>query len=275
MLYPFLPAHIKLPPSGRISLSVEGKKLKLETNQTNYLTQLIYWNGYRNFEYTEIFLKLIKQVDSFFDIGANIGYYSLLAARVKPEIKIVAFEPAIGPLHFLQKNVELNQFTNIEIAPVALSDQNGEITFYEVESEKYLYLKYNLAGEGNAGSKTTERNFVKNIVPTTTLDEYLAANKVKNIDLIKIDTEGTEHLILEYSKKVLTEMKPIIICETLFGKIEGELDIIMKSYGYEFYNHVGKGLQKVESIKRKEDNDVLNCFFVHPTKKHLIEPFIV
>ncbi len=56
-----------------------------------------------------------------------------------------------------------------------------------------------------------------------------------------MDTEGTENLILEKSDYVLREMKPIIICETLFNTIESELERIMRSYGYEFYGHIPAG----------------------------------
>lgn len=76
LFYPILPKWIKLPPSGKMSItSSNGKPLKILTNQTNYLTQLVYWNGYESFEYTEIFIKLIKKINTFYDVGANIGYY--------------------------------------------------------------------------------------------------------------------------------------------------------------------------------------------------------
>lgn len=276
-LLPVLPPKIKLPPSGIVKIrNQEGHIMKFKTNQTNYLTKLIFWEGgYERFEYTGIFIKLIKKVGSFYDIGANIGYYSLLAAMENKEIKVVGFEPATGPLFYFRENVRINNYTNIKVESLALSHKEGEIEFYEIRNKKYKYLEHNLAGESNAGSNTTGRNFVVNKVKTSTLDNYVKANQVNTIDLIKMDTEGTENLILEKAGVVLREMKPIIICETLFNTIEPELEIIMKSYGYEFYNHLETGLQKQDSIIRKENNGVSNCFFVHPSKFHLIEEFVV
>lgn len=276
ILSPVLPDGIKLPPSGILKIkNTEGKVLKIRTNQTNYLTKVIFWKGgYLQFEYTGIFIKLIRKVNAFYDIGANIGYYSLLAAMENPAIKVVGFEPAIGPLVYFKENVRINNFKNITVEPIALSHKEGEIEFYEIRNNKYKYLEHNLAGEGNAGSLTSGRNFVLNKVKTSTLDNYVRRNKVKNIELIKMDTEGTENLILEKSEIVLKEMMPIIICETLFNKIEPELERIMTSYGYEFYNHTRDGLQKQKSIIRKEDNGISNCFFVHPDKYHLIEEFV-
>ena len=272
-----IPGKIKIPPSGVLKIrNSDGEVLKIKTNQTNYLTHLIFWEGgYRSFEYTGIFLKLIKKVNTFYDIGANIGYYSLLAAMENKKVKVVGFEPATGPLFYFNENVRINSFRNIVVEPVALSHKDGEIEFYEIKNKKYRYLEYNLGGESNTGSKTTGRNFVLNKVKTTTLDNYVKINSEMQIDLIKMDTEGTENLILEYSHLVLSEMKPVIICETLFNTIEPELEKIMRSYGYGFYNHIPSGLQKVDTIIRTEDAGISNCFFVHPDKYYLIEEFIV
>lgn len=276
-LYPLLPPKVKIPPSGILKIkNSEGNFLKFKTNQTNYLTQLIFWEGgYRRFEYTDIFIRLIKKTDTFYDVGANIGYYSLLATMENKNIKVVGFEPASGPLYYFRENVRINNFTNIKVEPLALSDKVGQIDFYEIENKKYKYLEHNLAGESNTGSKTTGRNYVLNRVESTTLDDYVNLRRESSIDLIKMDTEGTENLILEKSVFVLKEMKPVIICETLFNTIEPELDAIMRSFGYEFFNFKDNGLHKQATIIRTVDNGVGNCFFVHPEKYHLIEEFVV
>lgn len=269
-----LPASLRLPPSGRIKIKINDSSLDIHTNQTSYLTQLVFWNGHENFEYTPIFIDLCHKVDGFWDIGANIGYYSLIAAKVNPNMKIVAFEPAPEPLHYLHMNVQSNSLSTIVIASEALSDKDGPIDFYEIKNKKYSYLKYNLGGEGNEGSKTEGRNFSKTQVLATTANKYYKLFEGR-VDLVKIDTEGTEHLILANADDIIKNDKPIIICETLFDKIERELEEIMLSHGYEFYNHVGKGLKKVATISRKKNDGVLNCFFVHPSKKDLIQPYLV
>jgi len=140
-LLPLLPEKIKIPPSGTIKLTNKnGNTISLKTNQTSYLTYLLYWEGYLNFEYTDIFVELIKKVDCFFDVGANIGYYSLLAAMENPLIQIVAFEPSSGPLYYLNQNVLLNKFNNIVVENLALSHKIGTIEFYEATNKKYTYL---------------------------------------------------------------------------------------------------------------------------------------
>jgi len=271
-----LPKKITLPPSGLLSLKTDSGKIKIGTNQTSYLTQLLFWKGYKNFEYSELFEKLSKNTNTFLDIGSNIGYYSLLAAKSNPNIKAFAIEPALGPKHFLQRNIELNNFqNNIQAIDLALSNQTGKIDFYEVESLKYKNLKYNLAGEGNAGTKTTSRNFIKNTVNATTLETFIENESINSIDLIKIDTEGTEVDILNSGKELIKKLQPIVICETLYDTIEIELDNFFKALDYLFFNHTPKGLKKVSSIKRNYDDGIRNCFFVPKPKLDLIKPFII
>lgn len=267
--------RFKLPPSGVLQLkNPQGKKLKIKTNQTCWVTHLLYWEGYENFEYTDIFVELIKKMEVFYDVGANIGYYSLLGTLENPEIKIVAFEPASGPLFYLKENVRVNNFKNIFVEDIALSDKDGHITFQEVKNKKYTYLEHNLGGQGNTGSKTTDLNYVPIQVKTETLDGYVKRVGEKKIDLIKLDTEGTEHLILNHADTTLSDMKPVVICETLFDKIEAKLETIFRGLGYDFYNHTKNGLEKVDSIIRQKDDGVRDCFFVHPSKFNLIEEFV-
>ncbi|MCB0395306.1 MAG: FkbM family methyltransferase [Flavobacteriales bacterium] len=275
LLSPFLPNSIRIPPSGIIKAkNSNGNSIKFSLNQSSGFGSVIFWDGYQTFEYTAIFIKLIKKVHSFYDIGANLGYYTLIAASENSGIRIVCFEPATGPAFYLNRNITINGISNITVEAIALSNIEGTIDFYEIRNKKYKFLEHCLAGESNAGSITTGRNFHISKVRTTTLDQYVATNNEREIDLIKMDTEGTEHLILSKSTMVLTQMKPIIICETLFNVIEEQLEEIMTGFGYEFYNHIGTGLKKVTSIKRTQDDGVRNCFFVHPSKKHLIEEFI-
>lgn len=268
--------RIKLPPSGIINLKTDSGSIKIATNQTSYVTQLLYWNGYKAFEYSQIFEVLVKDLNSFLDIGANIGFYSLLAAKANSNIKIHAFEPAKGPKYYLNKNIKINNFEK-QIKPVdlALSSYKGTINFYEVDNLKYKYLDYNLAGEGNAGTKTTSRNFIKNQVNTDSLDNFINSKNIRSVDLIKLDTEGTEIDILKSGIKCIMKFQPIIISETLFNTTEIELDAFFKKLSYQSFYYTKKGLLKVETIKRVEDNGLRDCFFVPESKINLIEKFVI
>lgn len=265
----------QLPPSGIISLSVKEHSFKLDTNQSNYLTKLVYWGGADSFEYSGKFAVLLKKCERFMDIGANIGYFTVLAGVANPDVGIRAFEPAIGPLNYLKRNVELNDLNErVVIEEIALSDRSGSIVFNDVRNPKYTYLKYNLAGEGNIGVEVKNREIIKYEVATITLDEYAKKNNFYP-DLIKIDTEGTEHLILGAAKKTIEKARPIIICEILFNRIESKLDEMFYPLDYLFFYDTDQGLQLTDRIKRESDNGVRNCFLVPKEKKLLVQDFVV
>lgn len=267
--------RFQLPPSGIVTVKLsDGVKFKLLTNQTSYVTKLLYWKGADAFEYTPIFERLARKIDFFMDIGANTGYYSILAAAVNEKIIVHSFEPAHGPAHYLRENITINQFgNNIQAHDIALSDKESEVEFYEVQNAKYQYLTHNLGGVGSLKKESnTKRSSTR--VKTLPLDHFVEQEGIQRVDLIKIDTEGTENLILNGSHKTILQFKPIIICETLFNRIEKELETIMQSHGYEFYNHLDQKLHRVNSLVREKDNGIRDCFFVHPEKKHLIKEFM-
>lgn len=272
----FLPKKIRINPSGIISIIINNnQKIKLKTNQTSHITSQLFWDGSENYEYTQVFNKLITKVNVFIDIGASIGYYSIGAARINPAIQIISIEPSKAVMQYLTANVKINNLTSqIDLCEIALSDKNGFIDLYEVYNPKYPSVP-NLSGEHNVGTKKIELS-KPNKVETETLDNFVEKKNIRNIDLIKIDTEGFESVILNNAFQTINQDKPIIICETLFNKIESELEQIMNSHDYEFYNHVGeRNLKKVNTINRSQDDGIRNCFFVHPSKFHLIEEFVV
>lgn len=267
---------LKIPPSGKITITLpDNKSFLIDTNQTSFLANVICWKGAFAFEYSKIFYDLVKEMNVFVDIGANIGFYSLLAVKANNNIEVHAFEPAMGPFVYLEKNIDLNRVNNrIRKYKIALSDSIGIIDFYEYKNPKYKYLKYNLGGVSCEVNNTMSNNMEKTQVEATTLNDFANNNLQSGIDLIKIDTEGTENKILENAKAILESIRPIIICETLFNKIEGDLDLLMKKNNYLFYNFVNDKLIKVETIVRKTDNGVRDCFFVPKEKEELIIKYI-
>lgn len=272
----FFKAIVKIPPSGKVKLRYDDLSFYMHTNQTNHITHVLFYEGCENFEYSPVFKKLIAKCGTFFDIGANTGYYTILGSRVNPSLKTTCFEPAKGSLHYLSQSMESNRISDrVKIEPVALAGMTGKIEFNDVTNHKYKNLQYNLAGESSTSQIQTGRPFDKYEVPCITLNDYMKTYSGGKIDLMKMDTEGTEDTILKHASSVLTNHKPIIICETLFNRIEASLDSIMREYGYEFYNQHPNGLVQVDTIKRDKNDGVNNCFFVHPDKRHLIEEFIV
>lgn len=117
------------------------------------------------------------------DIGAHVGYYSLLSASMGA--KVYAFEPEKQHLNYLTENIKLNKFNNITVLDMAVSDHVSMETLY---ASRYHGAGYTLY----SGDKDTSSVSVK----VTSLDDYFKHTDIK-VDLIKIDIEGMEPRALQ------------------------------------------------------------------------------
>ena len=257
LLRPFravLPTSVKFPVNG--TMMVRGKSapsFKMNTNPTNAVTKFLFWNDIEGFEFNavQVFLKLLPQTNVFFDIGSNIGYYSLLAASASNDsIETYAFEPMPSIYDYLVKNCKINKYKNIHPVKLALSDCNGEAEFYAINNPKFAQFPQ-LTGDGSLNENSSvngSKTFFK--VQTETLDTFVANTLgSKKIDLIKLDTEANEHKVLAGATMVLSKHRPIIQCEVLKNQIEDELENVLAPHNYLYFVATHKGLQVVKSLK--------------------------
>lgn len=119
---------------------------------------------------TEIhILKLASQGGGFIDIGANVGYFSLMVAHKYPQQKVYSFEPNPNNLKLIKANAELNGLANIKVRDVCLSDSSGTVEF--------AVPPLNESGWGRMnGSETPLENFTKITSQAITLDQLLSEN---------------------------------------------------------------------------------------------------
>lgn len=259
-----------VPPSHEVEVEAGNARFKLKTNQSNTLTKLVYYRGALQYEYTAEFLALLPSVRVFIDVGASIGYYSLIAASANRTCKVIAFEPAQGPFNYLRENAA-SYGERIQVNETALSSEEGTLEFAEQVNHKYTYLKHNLAGQSRAADGISSAiTYKKKRVQATTLSQFALQANLSAIDLIKMDTEGTEPQILEAGAEAIDRFRPIVICETLFNMSENQLEDFFKPRAYTFWNHTEKGMRREETIKRSVDNGIRNCFFVPEEKLSLL-----
>ncbi len=124
----------------------------------------------------------------FLDIGANVGFFSLYAARaVGPEGRVWAFEPEPDIHEALVRSARANELANLEALRVALSDRDGELPFYRARDG----TASSLVPEAPGKEARYERTLT---TPVTTLDKLAAAGRIeaKGITAIKVDVEGEE-----------------------------------------------------------------------------------
>jgi FkbM family methyltransferase len=163
-----------------------------------------------NYEPAEsvIFKQLVQSGDVVIDVGANIGWYSLLGSTlVGPGGRLLAFEPNPPVNERLAMSVQANAFaSNIEIFDVALSDRRGTATL-AVGSSRNLGAAF--LSNDDAGGE------VAYTVRLMTLDGLIADGVVEldRLNFIKIDVEGHEGFALEGSKDTISRCRPIILSE--------------------------------------------------------------
>jgi len=247
---PNLSAKYRMPPAGILKVKTDEGSFQMATNQTCYVTHLLFWNGYKAFEYSILFSRLISKVNVFYDVGSNIGYYSLLASHLNSKVKVKAFEPASGPSFYLNKNIALNHMkSSITSVDLALSDSTGKTIFHEVKNMKYSYLDHNLSGENNLVGKVAKKSFVECEVTTDTLDNYCQAQN-EQPDLIKIDTEGAEIFVLKGGQKTIESSRPIVICEILSAQKGDEiLNFFKKMENYITFRLEGSNFKKIVDLE--------------------------
>jgi FkbM family methyltransferase len=277
-LSPWLPTGVKFPVTGIFTVRGKGvKPFKMKTNPTSAVTKFLFWDDVEGFEYSSVrvFLDLAKSSKVFFDIGANIGYYSLLASSINNKIVVHAFEPMPSIYDFLLDNVRLNGFNNIIPRQLALSDQPGTATFYGIQNKKFPGMPQ-LTGDGSLNSShSNSSNKVSFLVNIQTLDNYVSENlKGEKLDLIKLDTEAHEHFVLRGAHEVLSQHRPLIQCEILKNQIEKELEEIIAPYNYRYYRATPEGLQPVSSFLGN-DSKYVDYYLVPSEKQALVEKFVI
>jgi len=140
---------------------------------------------------TKFLKRILKKGMNVINIGANIGYFTLLAAKsVGPEGKVFAFEPFPKTVEILKKNVISNKYKNVTIISMAVSDKN---------ETSYLVLKSESGYNFVSSDPSTEFESVE--ISTTTLDDYFDIRL--KIDFIILDAEGYEPRVMDGMKNIL------------------------------------------------------------------------
>jgi FkbM family methyltransferase len=177
---------------------------------------------------TELFCKYIKKKDTVLDIGANIGYYALLSAKLVGERgKIYAFEPSKIIFEKLVKNITHNKLKQIQPELKGCGSENKfiELTVYP---EQLGYSRITTDKKSKIKKIKEKINIIK-------LDDYLN----EKISFIKIDVEGYECEVITGLKQTITKYKPTIIIEfsPIFYNSKDKLkkshdliDYLMKNY---------------------------------------------
>ena len=176
------------------------------------------WLG--TYERTKIreFERSLNDGDVVYDVGANVGVYSLVAARqVGRSGAVFAFEPLPRNLAFLRQHIALNSVENVTIVDAAVGSKSGSAAF-EVAAHPAM---------GRLSHEGIQR------VDVVVLDELVTARKIPPPSIMKIDVEGGEVEVLKGAEKTLTARHPVIFLATHGRSIHEQCCRILRDWGYE------------------------------------------
>ncbi len=175
------------------------------------------WLGSYEYAKINLFEKMVAPGSTVYDIGAHVGYYTLMASvLVGPTGKVYAFEPLPRNLHYLRKHLSLNKIQNVQVIAGAVSDTDGTLRFQE-------------GGDSSTGRLSEAGDIV---VATYRLDNFVKEKNLPLPDYLKIDVEGAELKVLQGSRNILRQRHPVIFLATHGEDIHKECCAFLTSCGY-------------------------------------------
>ena|SRR2546425_1011120 len=206
---------------------VQGHKMYLDSSYSLEFSIDGIWEPLE----TDLVKKEIKKGDIVLDIGANIGYYTLIFAKlVGKEGKVYAFEPDPNTFALLKKNIEMNRYGNVVLEQKAVSNKTGKIKLYLSS-----YSVDNRTYDSGDGRKYIE-------VESMRLDDYFK-NDDEKISVVKMDIQGAEGIAIEgmpmlleknEKLKIITEFWPLGLQRC--GTEPRNFSKLLEKYGFKLYN---------------------------------------
>lgn len=166
----------------------------------------------------EKMLSELGEEDVFFDIGANLGFYSCLLSDKAS--KVYSFEPNPAAVKLLRENLENNSVENAEVVEAALSNEDASKGFKNLFSNSVVGWGTVTDGEGEGQIKARKA------------ETLLQKDRIEVPDMMKIDVEGHEREVLKGMGEVLEKGSPIIYVES--HNRHGKTEEILESYGYTY-----------------------------------------
>lgn len=168
---------------------------------------------------TETIVKLVQPGDIIYDIGAHVGYYSLIMAqRAEIEGHVYAFEPRPLNLDFLKKHIHINNFPNISVLPFCVGDTQGNVKFNARVGTGRGYISKN----GNLSAEMIS------------IDHAVKEGLLRPPSIMKIDVEGSELLVLRGALRTIELYKPKIMLAVHSEKLEKQCRQKLEPLGYIF-----------------------------------------
>jgi FkbM family methyltransferase len=190
---------------------VQGFAMRLSRDE--WIQRRLIEEGVHEWAETAILPTFVRRGQTVLDVGANIGYYTLLLSRlVGPRGRVFAFEPNPVALAKLREHVELNRARNVEVAAVALGERRGHGLFRFDPGEAAAagggppnFGGWSLAGGGAGGGNVA--------VTFETADGFARERGIGRVHFLKLDVEGLELEVLRGAGEILHRHRPLCLIE--------------------------------------------------------------
>ena len=231
------------------SINILGKKINffIPNSLVDWRINTFYKKEPETLEWIDSFVKNDKII--FWDIGSNIGLYSIYNALKNTNSITIAFEPSTSNLRVLSRNVSINNLQDkILIMPIALTDKENKILIMQ-EGKFFEGGALNTFGENYNYEGKSFKSEMKYKILGTSINNLIENNVLEIPDYIKIDVDGIEHIILKGGDKFLSNKKIksllIEVNENFEQQFEAVLNI-MKKNGFKI-------------IKKKNNESLFDC----------------
>jgi len=192
-----------------------------------------YWLGSYEMNKRLAFEREIKDGSIIYDIGANVGYFTLLASVMVGENgRVYAFEPLPRNIDFLKKHISLNIISNIEVIEAAVSSDSGE-AFFDL-------------GASTAMGHLSEDGGLH--VRMVSLDDLVSTRRISPPNYMKIDVEGAEYEVLRGAKGIIETYQPILFLDTHQRSAHKETINFLEEHHYQFEILDGKPLSATKEL---------------------------
>lgn len=231
--------HAGLAPEVRYATVTldKGFRMNLDLKDPEQLKVYFYGHYHERYE-AALVERLLADGDVFWDIGANVGYFTLVAATALADRgQIVAFEPGKNAYARLTANLALNTYSNIKTFQVAVSDREGEAVLHVAGDIADSSASLFPAGGVQAGSE---------VCRTVALDHFLAQEGLRPPTLIKLDAEGAELAVLQGAQNLIAQAPPLFLMEMeeknlkAAGTSKAAIQQFLTGFGYQAA-HLRKG----------------------------------
>ena len=222
---------------------VRRRGITFELDLNDAVPRSIFYLGYHERWETRWLEQVLAPGWTVLDVGAHIGYYSLLCARgVGPKGSVYAFEPCPSTFARLCRNLDLNPSLKVHPQAMALADRTE-------------YLCMTEADASNTGtSYMKDKASSSSGIPVTTLDEFVREQRLTRVDFIKADVEGYEMKVLAGADETLARFSPRLMIEVnpdaliRFGASAEDMIRALRARKYSIYESAWRGLRPFKRL---------------------------